>query len=118
MKKISVRGGPATTIHQTDNFLGRPEWGDDDTIVFAEYVRNGPGTGLRRISANGGTPERLTSLEEDADIGALSREVTPSAAPTATPGVLSSLTIHPLQATIAELPTKGMFLWGFAGLRN
>jgi serine/threonine-protein kinase len=58
LKKISVAGGPATTVCE---FSGAPlgaSWGDDNVIVFAV---DGPMGGLWRVSGDGGTPVRLAA---------------------------------------------------------
>jgi serine/threonine-protein kinase len=55
IKKTPVTGGASITICE-GNFLDGGAWGDDDTIVFAR-----PG-GLMRVSANGGTPQVLTTV--------------------------------------------------------
>jgi eukaryotic-like serine/threonine-protein kinase len=58
LKKISIAGGPATTLCDvTGSSLGAT-WGADDSIVFGT---DDPTTGLWRISAEGGTPTVLTT---------------------------------------------------------
>jgi eukaryotic-like serine/threonine-protein kinase len=59
LRKIAVQGGPATVLINTmrvDN--GGVAWTDDGQIVFS-----GRGTGLWRVSAEGGTPVQLTRLD-------------------------------------------------------
>jgi serine/threonine-protein kinase len=58
LKKVPLGGGPAVTLCKAAALFGA-SWGDDGTIVFAT-ARNG---GLWRVSAAGGTPEALTSLQ-------------------------------------------------------
>ena len=57
LKKVSLAGGPATTL--CDITAGRrgASWGRDDTIVFST------GTGLLRVSAAGGAPQPVTNSE-------------------------------------------------------
>ena len=55
LKKIAVSGGAAVTLCDAGNPQGRPVWGADETIVWSQ------GEGIMRVSANGGTPERLIS---------------------------------------------------------
>lgn len=59
-KKVPVDGGPAVTIARADpTIVAGASWGPEDTILFAM----GPANGIFRVSANGGTPERVTSLD-------------------------------------------------------
>ena len=60
LKKVPLAGGPSVTICPLSSRLRGASWGPDDTIVFAE---EGYG-GLFRVSANGGEPETLTTLDE------------------------------------------------------
>ena len=60
MKKISLHGGPVVTICKVESVRGA-SWGEDDTIVFAPSSQSG----LFRVSAAGGEPERLTTPEEN-----------------------------------------------------
>ena len=60
LKKVALAGGSAITLCQ---FRGIPlgaSWGDDNTITFAT---NAPGTGLWRVSADGGEPTILTTSD-------------------------------------------------------
>ena len=57
LKKVPVLGGPAVTIAPMDAQGLGMSWGPDDTIVFATT------DGLRRVSAAGGEPEMLTTVE-------------------------------------------------------
>ena len=56
LKKVPIGGGPAVTLCKASALFGA-SWGDDGTIVFAS-ARNG---GLWRVSAEGGTPEAITT---------------------------------------------------------
>jgi serine/threonine-protein kinase len=58
LKKVSIAGGPAITLCRTEGMPLGASWGDDNTIIFAT---NNPGTGLWRVSAEGGQPEALTT---------------------------------------------------------
>jgi len=58
LRKVPLGGGPAVTLCKASALFGA-SWGDDGTIVFASQ-RNG---GLWRVSAAGGTPEALTTLQ-------------------------------------------------------
>ena len=58
LKKVTVAGGPATTICPTEHIFGA-SWGEDDSIVFAGYL-----TGLFQVPASGGTPRQVTTLDE------------------------------------------------------
>jgi Tol biopolymer transport system component len=56
IKKILLTGGTASTLCE-GTFQNGAAWGDDSTIVFA-----GP-KGLMRVSAEGGTPQALTTVD-------------------------------------------------------
>ena len=58
LRKVPLSGGPAVTLCKAASLFGA-SWGDDGMIVFAT-ARNG---GLWRVSAAGGTPEALTTLQ-------------------------------------------------------
>jgi serine/threonine-protein kinase len=58
LRKVPLGGGPAVMLCKAASLFGA-SWGDDGTIVFAT-TRNG---GLWRVSAAGGTPEALTTLQ-------------------------------------------------------
>jgi Tol biopolymer transport system component len=58
LKRIAITGGVATTICPADTPYGM-SWGADG-IVFGQ----GP-KGIMRVSADGGTPERLVSVKDD-----------------------------------------------------
>ena len=55
IKKVPLAGGPTVTIAET-GFRGA-SWGPDDTIYF------GSGTGLMKVAASGGTPQKVTTLD-------------------------------------------------------
>jgi tRNA A-37 threonylcarbamoyl transferase component Bud32 len=56
-KKVSVNGGPTTTIWSTREFPMGASWGPNDAIVLATEDRQ---TGLLLLPAGGGEPEVLT----------------------------------------------------------
>ena len=60
LKKVPLAGGPSVTICPLSSRLRGASWGPDDTIVFAAEGHGG----LLRVSANGGEPETLTTLDE------------------------------------------------------
>ena len=57
LKKISVLGGPTTTLCESSRLRGA-SWGPDDDIVFASADSE---MGLLRIPSAGGEPEVLTT---------------------------------------------------------
>jgi eukaryotic-like serine/threonine-protein kinase len=61
LKKVPLLGGPSQTICKTPPLYGA-SWGDDGQIVYA----GGEGSigGLWRVRAEGGTPERLTTVQD------------------------------------------------------
>jgi Tol biopolymer transport system component len=60
LKKVSLFGGPALTICAMPSNLGGT-WNRDNVIVFAPVNR----TVLHKVSAAGGTPEPITTLNVD-----------------------------------------------------
>jgi Tol biopolymer transport system component len=67
LKRVAIRGGTPLTICDAPVVERGGTWGADGTIVFD------PGaSGLMRVSADGGTPERLTSRDAAMDAGNLS----------------------------------------------
>ncbi len=62
LKKIAVTGGAAQTICDTSDRATGASWGADDRIIFSSATPSPTGArGLYRVSADGGTPEPLTS---------------------------------------------------------
>jgi Tol biopolymer transport system component len=59
LRKVPVEGGTATVICEAALGHGA-SWAPDNTIVFAQ-----PGSGLMRVSADGGTPQPITALTVD-----------------------------------------------------
>jgi serine/threonine protein kinase/Tol biopolymer transport system component len=65
LKKVAITGGPALMIAMAVGAPRGASWGPDDTIVFATAA---PSTGLFTVSADGGDPKPLTTVEgPDAD---------------------------------------------------
>ena len=60
LKKVSIAGGPALTLCQFSGIPLGASWGDDSTITFAT---NAGGTGLWRVSADGGEPTIVTDAD-------------------------------------------------------
>ena len=58
LKKVAASGGPVTVIADAPNARGG-SWNQDNVIIFEPDYRES----LWRVSANGGTPVRLTSME-------------------------------------------------------
>ena len=81
IRRVSTSGGEAVDI-APGRFPNGAAWGPDNAIVFAN--NDGP---LMRVSANGGTPEPLTTL--DADTRAHTRR---TRGWTEAPGIDASLT--------------------------
>jgi eukaryotic-like serine/threonine-protein kinase len=59
--KVSVDGGAPRAIADASQMRGAT-WGDDGAIVYSPGLK--PGTGLFRISSEGGTPQALTEDRE------------------------------------------------------
>ena len=65
LKKVSVTGGPVSTICVLPSAVVVPrggDWGPDGTIIFAMSSQ-----GLYRVSANGGVPERIVAPDPKAN---------------------------------------------------
>ena len=58
LQRVSVEGGPTSTICEIPGHLRGASWGADGTIVFATQDT---ASGLWRVSAVGGEPEPLTT---------------------------------------------------------
>ena len=57
IEKVAITGGPPVVVTTTDGFTRGATWGEDGTIV---YATGAGGTGLQRVSADGGDPTVLT----------------------------------------------------------
>jgi serine/threonine protein kinase len=78
LKKVPIGGGPSRTIASIDDhvyfdptrgvLIASADWGPKDTIVFSSGNWNAPFeiAGLLRVSAAGGDPHPLTTLESSA----------------------------------------------------
>ena len=62
LKKLDISGGPPQTICDVPASVSGGTWNKDGVIVFAPNR----GTGLLRVSAAGGTPTPITSLDRTA----------------------------------------------------
>ena len=62
LKRVSVQGGPVSTICELPGDLRGASWGADDTIVFASADF---ASGLWRVAAAGGEPEPLTTRDPE-----------------------------------------------------
>ena len=62
LKRVSVQGGPASTICELPMALRGASWGADGTIVFATA---GSSSGLWQVPAVGGEPEQLTTPDPE-----------------------------------------------------
>ena len=60
LNKVSVSGGAPLILCDAPNHRGG-SWGPDDSIIFTP----GQNDGLWRVSADGGTPQMITTLEAD-----------------------------------------------------
>ena len=63
LKKVALRGGPATTICDLQNAFRHATWTADDTIIFGVAT-----SGLLRVPGAGGEPRSFLDLEEGEDV--------------------------------------------------
>ncbi len=61
LNKVSIHGGPAIVLCEIAQDLDGASWSVDDTIIFGSR----PPSGLWRVSAAGGEPEALTTLDAE-----------------------------------------------------
>jgi Tol biopolymer transport system component len=59
LKKIPAEGGPVTVLCDTEGLAGGGAWSRDGVIVFGRSFYDS----LYRVSAAGGTPQRVTELD-------------------------------------------------------
>ena len=59
IRKVAITGGPVTTVTTGKGIPTGAVWAPDETILFAS---NESSSGIRRVSAAGGTPEELTRV--------------------------------------------------------
>ena len=72
LNKVLLAGGPPTVV--SDASAGRASWSEDDYI----YFRAGLDEGISRVSADGGLPEELTTVDsERSEVTHLSPHVLP-----------------------------------------
>ena len=75
LKRVSVLGGPTSTICEFDTDMRGASWGSDGTIVFGTI---GTASGLWRVPAVGGEPELLTTPDpEQAEVDHMWPEILP-----------------------------------------
>ncbi len=60
LRKVPISGGPPVTLCEISPPPFGASWGREDTIVFGTHDG-----GLRQVSADGGTPEELTTLDKE-----------------------------------------------------
>ena len=63
LRRVSLCGGPTSTITPLRAAMRGASWGADDTIVFATVESR---SGLWRVATAGGEPEQLTTPDVDA----------------------------------------------------
>ncbi len=59
LKKIDIMGGPAQTLCPVPGQAGSGTWNEDGVILFSSASTGG----IRRVSAEGGDPSQVTSVE-------------------------------------------------------
>ena len=59
LKKLDIAGGSAQTLCDAPSGRGG-SWNKDGVIIFTPEATLGPGRGLYRVSASGGTPSRIS----------------------------------------------------------
>ena len=70
--KVSLAGGSPQILAEFSLLAGGASWGADDNVVY------GSTTGLRRVSADGGTPEQVTTTSSDqGELGHLWPQILP-----------------------------------------
>ena len=60
LRKVPLTGGAPISICDSCDVGSGSDWGTDNMIVYADK------TGIHRVSADGGEPERLTTVNKDA----------------------------------------------------
>jgi eukaryotic-like serine/threonine-protein kinase len=64
LEKIDVSGGSSQVLCDTSGDIESGSWSPDGVIIFGQSGRNGSGDrGLMRVSADGGIPTPLTTLD-------------------------------------------------------
>jgi serine/threonine protein kinase/Tol biopolymer transport system component len=59
LKKIAISGGVPVVLCDTSALVGGLSWSSDNTIVYSDVT----GGGVKRVSADGGTPESIIEAE-------------------------------------------------------
>jgi serine/threonine protein kinase len=59
LKKIAISGGVPVVLCDTSTILGGLSWSSDNTIMYSDVY----GGGVKRVSAEGGTPESIIEAE-------------------------------------------------------
>ena len=111
LRKISVLGGQPLTVTESSNLILGTSWGFDDRIVFGTFD-----AGLFRVSAAGGEPELLTTL--DAELGETSHSW-PSIIPDRNAVLFVISTGSPLltgQLAVLDLASGAVTRLGLAGI--
>ena len=65
LKKVALAGGGAVTLTEGSYFNHGVSWGQNDTLVFAERSGGSRNIGLWEVSAAGGEPRQITSVDID-----------------------------------------------------
>jgi Tol biopolymer transport system component len=61
LRRVSIGGGQSTRVSSVGN-LAAVDWGDNDVVVFAQYIASGI-VEIRKVAASGGESELVTTLE-------------------------------------------------------
>jgi eukaryotic-like serine/threonine-protein kinase len=61
LKKVPVTGGPVISVCPSCSVMAGASWSRDGMILFGDDLKGG----LWKISADGGSPERVTALDTD-----------------------------------------------------
>ncbi len=111
LRKISILGGQPLTVTESPARILGTSWGRDDRIVFGTTT-----SGLFRVSAGGGDPEPLTTL--DAELGESSHSW-PSIIPERNAVLFVISTGTPLltgQLAVLDLESRAITRLGLAGV--
>ncbi len=64
MSRVSVGGGRVELVSELDGLGGFASWTDDDSILFT-YASAAGEQGIFQVAASGGTPARVTTINND-----------------------------------------------------
>ena len=108
LKRVSVRGGPTSTICEIPGDLRGASWGADGTIVFASADAS---SGLWRVAAVGGEPEQLTTPDpEQGEVDHRWPEILPDGK-----AALFTIIANPIeQSQIGVYPGFPTLFWGLS----